>query len=174
MLRHHFPFQTQHLSTRNILKDSAHNSPPHPIHVVTLRVLVVIMRGPVPVLVQLALAPGQGEHIGDSAGDIVCLHLMKRNMPVVLSMLSPELHPHSSVSKLQSGNLTPGWAAMVSWSTLQPIRGEHSADQSQLTSPPRAGWRTCPRRRTRGSRPRRRSRCSPPPPAPRSARCSAP
>ena len=53
---------------------------------------------------------------------------MKRNMPVVLSMLSPELHPHSSVSKLQSGNLTPGWAVVVvAWSTLQPIRGEHSA-----------------------------------------------
>ena len=58
---------------------------------------------------------------------IVYLHLMKSNMPVVLSMLSPELHPHSSVSKLQSGNLTPGWAVVVSWSTLQPIRGEHSA-----------------------------------------------
>ena len=55
---------------------------------------------------------------------IVYLHLMKSNMPVVLSMLSPELHPHSSVSKLQSGNLTPGWAVVVSWSTLQPIRGE--------------------------------------------------
>ena len=59
---------------------------------------------------------------------IVYLHLMKSNMPVVLSMLSPELHLHSSVSKLQSGNLTPGWAVVVvSWSTLQPIRGEHSA-----------------------------------------------
>ena len=53
------------------------------------------------------------------------MHLMKTNMPVVLSMLSPELHPHSSVSKLQSGNLTPGSAVVVvAWSTLQPIGGE--------------------------------------------------